>query len=266
MGRSKFAYDLMMKFYKLFQRMERWPLIRRVESEETTAGHIVPVDVDVGGGKHVVLPMEIVRALIERSDPVCIMSECLCRRGEGCRAFPTDLGCLLLGSAAWDLHPGLGWIVEKEEAIAHAKRAIDMGLFPLIVHNEFDAWLWGIDYRRMMNICFCCDCCCSVRRNIRHRYPEGFFENIHRLPGLTVVVGDGCVSCGTCRDLCLADAVEIGDGGSVINMEQCKGCGRCVAACPEGAIEMTFDPGVDTVDYVLALYRDRTDVGLSEDS
>jgi UDP-glucose 4-epimerase len=262
MGRSKFVYDQMMKFYKVFQRFDDLGCIRHDESEKDTSAHMIPVNEVIRGGDSVLLPMEILRPIIERADCIFIMTECLCRRGEGCESYPAEIGCLFLGSAARELGKGMGREVTVEEAVAHAESAIELGLFPLVLHNEFDAWLWGIDYRRMLNVCFCCDCCCSVRRGVRVRQSEGFFDNIKRLPGLTVSVTDGCTGCGECVDVCIAGAISIMGGRAVINGDYCKGCGNCVAACPEDAVVMRLDDGVDTVGDILETYNKRTDVGI----
>lgn len=259
----------MMKFYKLFQLLDDMGLIKHKESEADTSAHMIPVNEVIRGGKSVILPMEILGPIIERADCIYIMTECLCRRGEGCRSYPVDIGCLFLGSAARELGRGMGREVSIREAVVHAENAIGLGLFPLVLHNEFDAWLWGIDYKRMLNVCFCCDCCCSVRRGVRVRQSEGFFENIKRLPGLTVSVMEGCTGCGACVDLCVAGAIsitgaitgEITGGRTEINEEYCKGCGNCVKVCPEGAVEMRLEDGVDTVGDILETYDKRTDVG-----
>ena len=261
MGRSKRTYDVIMRFYRLFQRLDEWKLIPHNDSEENTSGHIIPVEEVIVGGRQVVLPMDVLTPLIRRADTVAIMNECFCRRGEKCRAFPRELGCLLLGDAARDLSRGLGRIVTKEEALAHSARAIDMGLLPLVVHNRFDAWIWGLEYRRMMNICFCCECCCSVRMGVKNEISPGFFQNIHRLPGLRIEVGDGCRGCGVCRDVCIAGAITIREDRAVVDHDRCKGCGRCVTVCAVGAATLVLEDEDHAINEILTVYAGRTDVG-----
>jgi UDP-glucose 4-epimerase len=259
MARSRFGYELIMKFWKYGHCFDNWPLLSKKHSEKTTSGHILPVNQPVSAGKNMVLPMQVLGPMIERANGVAIMNECMCRRGQNCRAFPRRFGCLLLGSAVAAMNPALARIATPAEAISHAERGIRMGLVPLIIHNTVDAWMWGLDFRRMMNVCFCCECCCDVRIGIRNRV-AGFYENIHRLPGLTVSVGDGCVGCGTCREICLAKAIELSDGRAKIT-DDCKGCGRCISMCPEGAITLSFDSRIDTVGVTLEHYERRADVG-----
>jgi ferredoxin len=254
-------YDFIMGFYRLFQRLDGWGLIPHNDSEKNTSGHIIPVEEVIVGGRQVVLPMDVLTPLIERADTVAIMNECFCRRGDRCNAFPRDLGCLLLGDAARELSRELGRIVTTKEALAHGRRAIDMGLLPLVVHNGFDAWIWGLEYRRMMNICFCCECCCSVRLGVKTEISPGFFQNIHRLPGLSIEVGEECRGCGVCRDVCIAGAITIEGNRAVIDHDRCKGCGRCVSVCPTGATRLVLDDERRAVDDILSLYAARTDVG-----
>ncbi len=247
----------MMRFYKPFQRLERFRPFRARSTDETNSSHIIPVNESVPPGGAVVLPVKIISAFVERADGIAIMRECLCRRGEGCASYPVDLGCLLFGPAVRELSKGLGRIVGPDEALSHAERAIRAGLVPLVVHNRFDAWLWGIDYGRMMNICFCCDCCCSVRRGVRLGIDGGASLTMHRLDGLTVSVGTGCDGCGACEAGCFARAIRVSTGVARIDQELCKGCGRCMDVCPKRAITMSLDPTADPARRLLSLYAKR---------
>jgi UDP-glucose 4-epimerase len=259
MGRSRRSYEFIMKFWKFGHITDNWPLLGSKSSEKTTSGHILPINEEIQKGENSVLPMQVLRPLIERASGVAILNECVCRRGQKCVAFPRSFGCLLLGSTIHDIDPSLARIVSTDEAIAHAERAIGMGLVPLVIHDAVDAWIWGVDFHRMMNICFCCDCCCDVRIGIRNQV-EGFFENIHRLPGLTVKVEGECISCGTCIEICMAKNMELRENGAYVGGD-CKGCGRCIEMCPQQAITMTFDTGTDAVQLILERYEKRTNVG-----
>jgi len=246
-----------MKLWKLGH--VKLPGLGTKSSEKTTSGHIIPVNQVVSGGENAVLPLLVLRPIIERASAVAIMHECICRRGENCRSFPHDFGCLLLGGAVSNLPSYLGRPVTGDRAIAHAERAVEIGLVPLVVHDAVDAWIWGLDFRQMMNICFCCDCCCNVRRGVRRKTP-GFFENIHRLPGLTVIVDERCDGCGLCVEACLAGAIKTKAGRTFIS-DECKGCGRCISICPQKSLSMVLDPRVDTAGLVLKGYESRTSLG-----
>jgi len=241
MGRSRLLYDIMMCFFKPSRLWERISPFKKKDSELNTSAHIIPVGRVLRIGESVVLPVSIIERLVRAAGTVGIMAECLCRRGNGCARHPADLGCLILGGAARELDPRLGRVVSPDEAIAHAREALRRGLYPMVVHNRFDAWLWGVDYHRMLNICFCCDCCCAVRYSVRLRKSEGFFRNIHRLPGLTVRVAADCDGCGACARVCMARAITLEGGTASIRLEECKGCGMCAEVCPRKAIVMEMD-------------------------
>ena len=53
---------------------------------------------------------------------------------------------------------------------------------------------------------------------------------------MAYVIGDACISCGTCEGECPVSAISAGDDKYVINPETCIECGTCAAACPVGAI------------------------------
>ena len=48
------------------------------------------------------------------------------------------------------------------------------------------------------------------------------------------VIGDDCISCGSCEAECPVSAISEGDGKYEINA--CIDCGACAAQCPVGAI------------------------------
>jgi len=267
MGRSRFIYDIMMKFYQPFKLLEKLPFMSSGDSHENTSAHIIPVEMVVDGGRNTVLPMDIIRILVEKAQHVGIMDHCLCRKGEGCSQYPVDFGCLMLGPSLEQLHPRLGSPVTKEEALSHAKKGIGMGLYPMVVHNQFDAWMWGINYRGMLNVCFCCPCCCSVRHSIASRVSEGFFQNIHRIPGLTVQVQkDDCNGCHMCTEVCMSNAITMLEGKAHVIQEHCKGCGRCVQTCPRDAIIIEIATRTSISQEVFQHYNERTSVFKSTDN
>ena len=50
------------------------------------------------------------------------------------------------------------------------------------------------------------------------------------------VIGDDCISCGSCEPECPVSAISEGDGKYEINADACIDCGACAAQCPVGAI------------------------------
>lgn len=244
-------------------RISRWPLIGRFltplfrpEDNETV---VIPVGKAVSVPKSVVLPEQVLRPLIEQASARFILNECLCRRAENRSTCPRDIGCLFLGDGALEIHPDLGRRADVGEALAHARRAVEAGLLPQVVHSAFDAWILGIPYRRMLAICFCCDCCCSVRKGLRFG-PPIFQETVFRLPGLSFSVGQECVGCGQCAEVCLVGAIRV-EGGRASISANCKGCGRCATACPRGAIRLHTDPEADLTHQLMTRIGRRTHIG-----
>lgn len=54
---------------------------------------------------------------------------------------------------------------------------------------------------------------------------------------MAFVIGDSCVSCGSCESQCPVGAISAGDAHFEIDKDACMSCGACAAQCPVGAIE-----------------------------
>jgi ferredoxin len=271
MSRSRHVFNLMIKVWplgKAVNRMGNWPvlgpLLRPCFSSAGNEAIILPVQEAVRGTENVVLPFPLLTPLVARASTRFILDDCMCRRGEKCQTYPPELGCLFLGDGAAEIDPAMGRPASVDEALAHVQRAMEVGLVPLIVHASFDAWLLGIPYRRMLAVCFCCDCCCTVRQGLRLG-PAAFWETVVRLPGLAVAVGDACTGCGACVEACHVGTIFVDDGTAHIG-EQCKGCGRCAALCPAEAITLRLVEDVDVLDRLMERIEQRTDIGPARDS
>jgi ferredoxin len=265
MGRSKLAYDVMMRLWPL-GKLTYWlgnrpllrPLMRSQFRAEENDAVIIPVNETLRGAESVVLPYDLLAPLVERASACVILNHCLCRQGENCRTYPHEIGCIFLGDGAAGIDPALGRPADTAEAMAHVRRAMEAGLVPLVVHAAFDAWAVDIPYHRMLAVCFCCDCCCTIRHGLRLG-PPAFWDTVVRLPGLAVEVGEGCVGCGTCVEVCPVRAISVEDGRARIG-EACKGCGRCAAACPSEAITLRVDESTDVVGNLFARIERRTEI------
>lgn len=236
------------------------PFVKALNSEAV----IIPVHETISGPESVVLPYPMLTPLIEQASARVLMNECICRRGENCQTFPQDFGCLFLGEGVAQIRSAMGRRVDASEAIAHVEQAMEMGLVPLIVHTTFDALMLGVPYRRMLGICFCCDCCCTVQQGLRLG-PPAFWDIVWRLPGLRVDIGADCVGCGECLEVCYVKALSMPNERALIDSARCKGCGRCVATCPTGAINLQLEEEVDTLAVLLDRIARRTDIGLAKE-
>ncbi len=49
------------------------------------------------------------------------------------------------------------------------------------------------------------------------------------------VIGDGCISCGSCAERCPTKAICMGDRHYEIDKSLCIDCGTCAYVCPVGA-------------------------------
>ena len=119
--------------------------------------------------------------------------------------------------------------------------ALSLGLVPMIEHASFDAKMLNLPYKKVLAVCFCCDCCCTVRTRLRLG-PTTFDDTIKRMPGLRVEIGVGCDGCGTCHAVCPVSSIHFTvDGLSEIDLAHCKGCGLCVEVCLQDAVVLVVD-------------------------
>jgi len=269
LARIRLFYETLMTMWPL-SRLIYWlsnrqllrPLSRPFYRALRSEAIIIPVHEAIGNPKSVVLPYPLLTPLIKETSTRVVMNECMCRRGENCQTYPQDFGCLFLGDGATRISSSMGRQVDAEEAIAHVQQAMAMGLVPLVVHTTFDALTLGIPYRRMLGICFCCDCCCTVQQGLRLG-PPAFWDIVVRLPGLAVEVDGACTGCGACVESCYVRAISLSDDRARIDEALCKGCGRCITACPTGAVTLRLDSDVDTLGRLLDRIVRRTDIGLT---
>ena len=268
---SRLRYHILVALWPLGKVQHRFsglpligPLLASYDPADSEAV-LIPIHQEIRGTESVVLPYPLLRPLIERASARTILHHCPCRQGEHCQTYPRDIGCLLLGDGGAAIDPARGRPATVEQALAHMGRATAAGLVPTILHSAFDAYLFDIPYRKMLAICFCCDCCCTIRHGLRLA-PDAYLDTVQRLPGLTVRAGSACVGGGTCVAVCPTGAISLGtgQGGRVAHVDDglCAGCGRCVVACPQQAMELCYDGQGDVLERLLSRIKTRTDIGI----
>ncbi|MBN1260045.1 MAG: 4Fe-4S binding protein [Anaerolineae bacterium] len=264
---ARLIHKLSLRFWRLGQALNRLttlPVIGPVAeavlfSKKENQGVILPVNETIYQGEQVALPVTLLPTLIERASRRVVLNHCLCRQAESCQTYPTDFGCLFLGEGAARIDATLGHAVTVDAAMSHVEKALDLGLVPMVMHSACDAFMLQIPFRRMLAICFCCDCCCTIRQTLRLN-AHALSDTILRLPGLEVQVGDACVGCGLCITRCPVKAITLVEGQAQIDNARCKGCGLCVSTCPSEAISLHVDPETDVAARLLALVEARTEI------
>jgi UDP-glucose 4-epimerase len=253
----------------IFWPMARWvnPLLRRKPFNRIFApafsgkyNHavILPIQQDIPIPANSILPRKLLETLVEQSSSRVVMNSCLCRTVEGCDDFPLDLGCLFLGDGADQIHSSMAQRISREEALAHINRGLAMSLSPTIIHSWFDAAVLGIDYRKMLGICFCCPCCCTLQRSVTLG-PDTFQESVKPIPGIKVEITSDCIGCGTCVETCAFQAIELHSPAAIIT-SRCKACGRCVDICPHQAIKMEIETNNSDIDLLMMSIQSRSQI------
>jgi|GEM_PF-214364 len=200
----------------------------------------IPINKQLENSGSSIIPLTILKKLIQKSAHRVILRQCACRQGYGCQNYPHDIGCLALGDATKNFDPSLGIHASVEEALEHVDKAVKAGLVPQVGQINWDAFLFGVTpASHYAIICFCCDCCCIVRRFGRMWEPIKNGERFYKsLEGVSVNISDTCIGCGECVDKCFMDAISIQEDQARINEKLCKICGVCVEQCPQGAISI----------------------------
>lgn len=186
-------------------------------------------------------PEQMLHDAVDQASFLAVMHECLCRKIQGCKDYPIDLGCLFLGPAAHAcVERGIAHEVTKEQAHAHIDRAKAVGLSASAYFVEVEEYVWGFHDKDMPNfleICFCCPCCCSAVR-FEQRAGGELKRILHQRSGWSCVVdASKCIGCGRCAKACPHDCCHIVDGKAQIN-QWCAGCGQCLKACSNDALSI----------------------------
>ena len=210
-----------------------------------TAHKVVDLNIEIeGAGERNVVPTDLVKQVINRSEKIFIMNFCLCRQSNKCQDYPVGKGCIFIGKGTDRIPPEYGRFATPEEACDYIDECDRLGLVHIIGRNKLDSiWLHTGHHTNLMTICNCCPCCCLW--NMVRDIDGGIAGTYRRMAGVEVTVDkDKCIGCGICMERCFVRAITIRDGKCELDDAKCRACGRCSEECPVKAIDLTYDPSV----------------------
>jgi Pyruvate/2-oxoacid:ferredoxin oxidoreductase delta subunit len=214
----------------------------------------IPINEELKSPESLHLPLMILEELIRRSAHRVTIKRCHCRESNACKYYPIENACLHLGQGTMEHVPWIADALSIEEAIAHARRMVGLGLTPMIGRVRMDNILYGVpDRGKLLTICFCCHCCCTVMSSAKY-FPDKAMDSIVRIKGTKITVdSEKCKDCRTfnCVDGCMVKAYTYENGRIVHNSLRCKGCGWCVSVCPHKAVAIEVADINAAVDEVL---------------
>ncbi|MBF0119630.1 MAG: hypothetical protein HQK79_12395 [Desulfobacterales bacterium] len=229
--------------FKNFFKLSKFEFVRNLMPEfdpDKTNISWIPINKKIEGKKEIALPEEILGKLIEKAKHRVIVNFCGCRSASSCKNYSSDIGCLMMGESALLIPGKSSREVGVEEAKAHVRKAIDLGLVPITGKARIDNDIFMIpDEGKLLTVCFCCECCC-ITRFTRYLPPDLMDKLHHPVEGLSIEVTDACVGCGKCVNKCYLRAIEIQNDKAVIGT-MCRVCGRCAMICPTKAIKLKLN-------------------------
>jgi len=194
---------------------------------------VVPVEELIETNVEQILPVEEVKALIQKHDLIGI-STCYCRHEKELLEQPCKLNapketCMFFGKIAdFFINYGFAEKIDKTKALKVIKQAEEIGLVHKTFHDRLNPEMDEIA------ICSCCKCCCQIFG----LHYLGVIP-LHSLTSyLSKVDEEVCVGCGICIDRCPTEAIELRETIAYILEDRCIGCGICAYHCPEKAVTL----------------------------
>jgi NAD-dependent dihydropyrimidine dehydrogenase PreA subunit len=170
------------------------------------------------------------RRLIGEGEGPWAARNCVCRQGkdllgEPCRQTTARRVCLVIGGAARaSVAAGNARALEREEALALLDRAERDGMVLQPSNAQDPAF-----------VCFCCGCCCGMLQAAKlFPKPAEYLHSNYQ----AFVDAERCSECGTCHERCPMEALQAGEGATVVDLDRCIGCGVCVPTCPTDAVAL----------------------------
>jgi Fe-S-cluster-containing hydrogenase component 2 len=221
----------------------------------------LPVNANIEPVASSALNRKIIEELIRRSSHRIIIKRCSCRDSKKCKNFPAEDSCLLLGEDTNVVDPRIADHVSVNEALDHTNKKIASGLIPMVGRVRMDDFFYGIPNRgRMLTVCFCCPCCCSILSTIPY-LPAEAKSSIVRLKNVAVVVdAEKCMQCRHCIDACFAKAITLSGDRIHHDDHKCIGCGRCSMVCPQQATSLVVENVDAAINEILGRIKERVNV------
>lgn len=209
------------------------------EGEHVAIGRVLPVQESLSSESEV-LPHDLVYKYIDEAKYISV-GECACKKIVGGCDSPTEV-CMSLGhEAKFLVERKMARFIDKEEARAIHKKAVDAGLVSVTSNTKDTINL----------ICHCCPCCCA-QLGVATRH--GRYDLIPKGAYIASVVQDDCTGCGSCVDTCPMKAISLGgsEDTASVDIEKCIGCGLCVSSCPVDTISLVLrTPPPDVPDNIM---------------
>jgi len=206
--------------------------------EGTSIVRVVPVNKAIHYESKV-LQAEEMHGIIDTCQTPIMATDCPCRkrtetlgiREEKCKQkFPIEETCFQVGVfGGYFKRRGEGRELTREEAHARVDEIAKRGL----VFNTSNI----INPMFHQVICTCCNCCCSILRQIT-RFEEKNENSIDKANYIAKVNKKLCKGCGLCTKRCPFTAITIVNEKASVETQKCFGCGACAITCPNEAIKL----------------------------
>lgn len=238
---------------------ERLKKMADLDPEGKTQGYTLNLNSNLAeAAEGVVLPVDMMKALVRESEHIAVMKKCLCRSAFSCKNYPHDHACIFTNKGALSIiKSGAGRRITVEEALAHIDKGAELGLIGQALWVEIERAILGlkreVGVAHWIEICFCCPCCCGTFK-LNKATTDMTVKTRFRSIGWKAAVDDqACNQCLRCVQKCPINAISQTDGRITINNEACLGCGLCAANCPQDAIQLKLEGPVheDIRDYFI---------------